>query len=135
MQVPKTRRVLLRIGFVLGRDGGALPVLAKLTRWFLGGAAGSGRQYISWIHIADLNRMFMEGIERENLAGTYNAAAPNPVTNTEFMARVAACAAPAVVSAGAGMGGASRLTADENRTVTGADRTPLFAETVSGKRF
>jgi uncharacterized protein (TIGR01777 family) len=85
VQVPKTRRVLLRIGFVLGRDGGALSVLGKLTRWFLGGAAGSGRQYISWIHIADMNRMFIEAIEREDLAGNYNATAPNPVTNTEFM--------------------------------------------------
>jgi hypothetical protein len=81
---PKTRRVLLRIGIVLGRDGGALSVLGKLTKWFLGGAAGSGRQYISWIHLVDLSRMFVEAIEREDLDGTFNAAAPNPVTNAEF---------------------------------------------------
>jgi len=81
----KARRVLLRIGFVLGRDGGALPVLARLTKWFLGGPAGSGRQYISWIHLADLSRMFVEAIECETLTGTFNAAAPNPVTNAEFM--------------------------------------------------
>ncbi len=43
---PKLRRVLLRIGFVLGREGGALPVLARLTKLFLGGSVGSGRQYI-----------------------------------------------------------------------------------------
>jgi uncharacterized protein len=88
VSVPKTRRVLLRIGFVLGRDGGALSVLGKLTRWFLGGAVGSGRQYISWIHVADMNRMFLEAIEREDLAGTFNAAAPNPVTNAEFMSEL-----------------------------------------------
>ena len=81
----QTRRVLLRIGFVLGRDGGALPVLAKLTRRFLGGAAGNGRQYISWIHLADLTRMFIEAIERDDRAGTFNATAPAPVTNAEFM--------------------------------------------------
>ena len=46
---------------VLGRDGGALPILANLTRWFLGGAAGSGKQYVSWIHLADLTRMFLRG--------------------------------------------------------------------------
>jgi uncharacterized protein (TIGR01777 family) len=81
----KTRRVLLRIGFVLGRDGGALPVLAGLTKWFLGGTVGNGKQFISWIHTADLNRMFIEAIERENLSGTFNVTAPNPVTNAEFM--------------------------------------------------
>jgi hypothetical protein len=83
--ISKTRKVLLRIGFVLGRDGGALPVLEKLTKWFLGGAAGSGKQCISWIHISDLTRMFVEAIEREDLSGTFNAVAPNPVTNSEFM--------------------------------------------------
>jgi len=83
--VPKTRKVLLRIGFVLGRDGGALPVLAGLTKWFLGGTAGSGKQFISWIQVADLTRMFVEAIERENISGTFNAVAPNPVTNKDFM--------------------------------------------------
>jgi uncharacterized protein (TIGR01777 family) len=82
---PKTRKLLLRIGFVLGRDGGALPVLAGLTRWFLGGTVGSGGQYISWIHVGDLSRMFIEAIERDELAGTFNAVAPSPVTNREFM--------------------------------------------------
>ena len=81
-----TRRVLFRIGIVLGRDGGALPLLANYTKWFLGGATGSGKQYISWIHLADLTQMFMQAIEHDNyLAGTYNAVAPNPETNAEFM--------------------------------------------------
>jgi hypothetical protein len=83
--VAATRKVALRIGFVLGRDGGALPVLSRLTKWFLGGAAGSGRQYISWIHLADLVRMFVTAVENENLSGTFNAVAPNAVTNAEFM--------------------------------------------------
>jgi uncharacterized protein (TIGR01777 family) len=82
---PKTRQVLLRIGFVLGCDGGALPVLSRLTRWFLGGTVGSGKQFISWIHLADLTRMFMSAIENENLSRTFNATAPDPVTNAEFM--------------------------------------------------
>jgi len=83
--ISKTRKVLLRIGFVLGRDGGALPVLEKLTKWFMGGTAGNGKQFISWIHIIDLTRMFVEAIEREDLSGTFNAVAPNPVTNSEVM--------------------------------------------------
>jgi uncharacterized protein len=80
-----TRRVLLRIGLVLSGHGGALSVLGKLTRWFLGGAAGSGRQYVSWIHLADMNQMWMDAIEQDNLVGVFNATAPNPVTNAEFM--------------------------------------------------
>ncbi|MGO8836147.1 MAG: TIGR01777 family oxidoreductase [Limisphaerales bacterium] len=83
---PKTRRILFRIGVVLSRDGGALPILANYTRWFLGGAAGNGRQYLSWIHHADLVRMFQRALVFDNfLAGTYNAVAPNPETNAEFM--------------------------------------------------
>jgi uncharacterized protein (TIGR01777 family) len=83
--VPQTRKVTLRIGFVLGRDGGALPVLSKLTKCFLGGAVGNGRQYISWIHLADLVKMFVAAIENEKLSGVFNAVAPNAVTNAEFM--------------------------------------------------
>lgn len=83
--VPRTRKVLLRIGFVLGKDGGALPILARMTRLFLGGSAGSGKQFISWIHLKDLARMFCEGIARQDWSGTFNAVAPNPVTNKEFM--------------------------------------------------
>jgi uncharacterized protein (TIGR01777 family) len=86
VSAPKTRRILFRLGIVLGRDGGALPLLAHYTKWFLGGAAGSGRQYVSWIHPADLNRMFLRALEFENyLAGTYNAVAPNPERNAAFM--------------------------------------------------
>ena len=83
--VPQTRKVILRIGFVLGHGGGALPVLSKLTKCFLGGAVGKGRQFISWIHLADVVRLFVAAMENESLAGTYNAVAPNPVTNAEFM--------------------------------------------------
>jgi uncharacterized protein (TIGR01777 family) len=82
---PKTRRVILRIGFVLGRDGGALPVLSRLTKFFLGGAAGRGAQFISWIHLADLVRMFVTSVNDGTLTGTFNAVAPDPVTNREFM--------------------------------------------------
>jgi uncharacterized protein len=84
-KVPKTRKVILRIGFVLGRDGGALPVLSRLTKFFLGGSVGSGRQFISWIHLADLAQMFLMAVEKENLSGTFNAIGPKPVTNAEFM--------------------------------------------------
>ena len=84
-EVRSTRRVLLRIGFVLGAGGGALEPLARLTRLGLGGRAGSGHQYISWVHVADLNRMLLWAIDSKDAVGTYNATGPAPVTNAEFM--------------------------------------------------
>lgn len=85
LDTPATRKVLLRLAVVLGRNGGFLQLLGKLTRWFLGGHAGSGRQYVSWIHIADLARMILQAIEEEQITGVFNATAPNPVTNAELM--------------------------------------------------
>jgi uncharacterized protein (TIGR01777 family) len=85
MALPKTRASLLRIGFALGANGGALPTLANLARRGLGGTVGSGAQYISWLHVADLNQMFRWAIEREDMTGIFNATGPTPVTNREFM--------------------------------------------------
>ena len=78
-------RVLLRISFVLGHGGGVLRMLATMTRCFLGGSVGSGRQYISWVHLDDLCRVVLHTIDHESMHGTYNVATPNPVTNAEFM--------------------------------------------------
>jgi uncharacterized protein (TIGR01777 family) len=85
VQASGMRKVAMRIGIVLDPDHGALPVLARLTRLFLGGRVGSGKQYVSWIHVADLTRMFVEAIERPDIAGVFNVTGPNPVTNAEFM--------------------------------------------------
>jgi uncharacterized protein (TIGR01777 family) len=85
LDLPATRKVVLRLGAVLGREGGALPVLEKLTRWFLGGAVGNGRQYISWIHVADIVSMFVSAMEQQKFAGVFNATSPGPVRNSEFM--------------------------------------------------
>jgi len=82
---PSTRKVLLRLGVVLGRNSGFLHVLSRLTRWLLGGQVGEGRQYVSWIHIADLSRMILQAIDQEQFTGVFNATAPNPVTNAELM--------------------------------------------------
>jgi uncharacterized protein (TIGR01777 family) len=84
-RTPHTRRVLMRISFALGRDGGALGTLARLTKCFLGGTVGSGRQYMSWIHVDDLCRAILWAIESDHARGLYNVTAPNPVTNREFM--------------------------------------------------
>jgi uncharacterized protein (TIGR01777 family) len=84
-ELPATRKVLLRIGFVLGRDGGALPMLARLARFYLGGTTGDGRQYISWLHVRDWCRLVLWCVEREDASGVFNATGPCPVTNAEFM--------------------------------------------------
>ncbi|RYG74610.1 DUF1731 domain-containing protein [bacterium] len=83
---PGMRGVTLRIGFVLGEKGGALGTLGWLTKMFLGSAVGSGRQYISWLHLRDMNRIFRFSIENEEAQGVFNATGPNPVTNAQFMA-------------------------------------------------
>ncbi len=79
------RRVVLRTSFVLGREGGALPRLAGLARWGLGGRVGHGRQGISWIHEDDMNGLFERALDHGAMQGVYIATAPNPVSNAEFM--------------------------------------------------
>jgi uncharacterized protein (TIGR01777 family) len=83
------RMVKLRIGIVLSKKGGALTKLALPVKFFAGAAIGSGQQYLSWIHIDDLCKMFIQAIENQNMNGVYNAAAPNPVTNEEMTKAIA----------------------------------------------
>jgi uncharacterized protein (TIGR01777 family) len=85
--ISNTRRVLLRFGVVLGREGGALPTLATIARWGLGGTVGSGRQYISWIHRDDLVSVVERAITTE-MSGPYNASNHVPETNANFMKRL-----------------------------------------------
>ncbi len=75
------RLVKLRTGIVLSNDGGALAEFKKPLNLGVAAILGSGKQIVSWIHINDLCSMFIAGIENENLSGSYNAVAPNPVSN------------------------------------------------------
>lgn len=77
------RVVKLRVGFVLGKDGGALAQMAPAFRAFVGGRLGSGRQWMPWIHAADLAEMFVYATEN-GVSGVWNACSPNPVTNAAF---------------------------------------------------
>ncbi len=83
--VPKTRKVALRISMVMGKNGGVLPVMTKLTKAGLGGKMGTGKQFVSWIHEEDFLNSLEWLIENENTNGAYNIAAPNPITNKNFM--------------------------------------------------
>ena len=83
------RLVKLRIGIVLSNGGGALAEFKKPIQFGVAGILGTGNQMVSWIHIDDLCRLFIEGIENEQLAGTYNAVAPLPVSNKELTIELA----------------------------------------------
>ena len=83
--LPRTRRVALRTSIVLGNEGGAYPKMKLITRLGLGGRQGSGRQWISWIHLSDFCRAVEHVIERTELAGAVNVTAPQPVRNHDFM--------------------------------------------------
>ncbi len=78
------RVVLLRTGIVLSRDGGALPKLLKPASLGLGGPLGGGRQWQSWIHIADEVGLILCALSDTSLSGPLNATAPNPVRQVEF---------------------------------------------------
>ena len=82
---PATRKVALRITLVFGADGGVFPVLRRLTKFGLGGRMGSGRQFVSWIHIADFLRAVDWLIEHEEISGAVNLASPNPLPNAAMM--------------------------------------------------
>ena len=81
----EARVVKLRIGLVLSNDGGLLAKLKPLINMGLGSAFGNGEQFMSWIHINDLVNMIIHSIENKRISGAYNAVAPNPVSNKEFI--------------------------------------------------
>jgi len=83
--VSGVRQVALRTSVVLGNGGGAFEPLRMLTKYGLGGKAGSGKQYFSWIHIEDYFRIIEFAIQHTNLQGAVNATSPEPVNNAEFM--------------------------------------------------
>lgn len=84
--VPGTRRLKLRTAIVMSPDaGGPFDVLLGLVRRWLGGRAGDGRQYMSWIHDEDFVRAVFWLLDHEDLDGPINMAAPEPLPNADFM--------------------------------------------------
>ncbi len=78
------RRVIIRIGVVLGPDGGMLEKLMPIFKLGLGGPIGNGKMMMSWVHVDDLVNIIMNSIEEPKYEGIFNAVSPNPVTNSEF---------------------------------------------------
>lgn len=84
------RVVCLRLAMVLGREGGALAQMRLPFEWGLGARIAAGAQWMSWIHVEDAVSLILATLADGRLRGAVNAAAPNPVTNTEFTAALAA---------------------------------------------
>lgn len=82
--IPASRLVKLRIGLVLDRKGGAFPLMLMPYRLFGGGRVGSGRQGLSWIHIADMVGLILFCLDNKEIRGPVNASAPEPVSNDVF---------------------------------------------------
>jgi uncharacterized protein (TIGR01777 family) len=83
---PAGRQVLLRAGVVLDRGTPALNRLTGLARWGLGGRVGSGRQWVSWLHIDDFLAIVRRSVDDPAMSGVVHATSPNPVRNAELMA-------------------------------------------------
>jgi len=84
-QLKQTRQIVLRTAIVLGMEGMALQKLLQIARMGLGGAQAGGRQWVSWLHIDDFCRSLDFLLQRKDLDGVFNIAAPNPIRNAEFM--------------------------------------------------
>ena len=80
---PDVRVAIVRTGIVLARQGGALAKMLPMFRESAAGRLGSGRQWMSWIHIDDIVRLFLHALDSQ-ATGVLEGVAPQPVTNREF---------------------------------------------------
>lgn len=84
-ETPKTRKIALRMGIVIGRKDGAFPRLLNLVKLGMGGKQGNGEQYVSWVHEEDAARSILWLFEQPTIEGIINCTAPAPVKNHFFM--------------------------------------------------
>jgi len=84
VETQKIRRVIIRSGLVLGKEGGVFLRLVKPFRYFIGGHLGSGKQWFSWIHLEDEVKAILFLIEREDLSGVFNLTAPHQLIQKDF---------------------------------------------------
>jgi uncharacterized protein len=92
--VHNVRKVALRISIVLGKSGGAFPVMRRFAQLGLGGRQGPGSQWMSWLHLDDWVGIVDWLVSCDGVSGVVNLAAPNPVTNAGFMSEMRSAFAP-----------------------------------------
>ncbi len=78
------RTSFMRFGVVLGREGGALPLMALPYKLFVGGTMGSGKQWVSWVHVLDVARAIAFAIGNDNIRGPVNVTSPSPMKMRDF---------------------------------------------------
>lgn len=83
--LPPTRKIILRTGIVLGRQGGPLKPLTMLARLGVGGRQANGNQFFSWLHATDFCHIVEFLIDHPETSGVYNVTAPQPIPNSEVM--------------------------------------------------
>lgn len=83
--IPGTRKIIMRTGIVIGKNGGPLKPLKMLAKIGVGGKQGNGKQYVSWLHENDFINIVDFFIANESTSGIYNLTAPKPIPNNEFM--------------------------------------------------
>ncbi len=83
-QTKGARVILTRFGIVLGKNGGALGQMIPLFKYFMGGPLGSGRQWFSWVHMADLAQAFIFLLAHKEISGAINLCSPKPVRNKDL---------------------------------------------------
>jgi uncharacterized protein len=84
VETDSIRAVFMRFGVVLGKEEGALPLMAMPYRLFVGGKVGYGDQWVSWVHVTDVVRAILFAITSDHLSGPINVTAPAPLRMNEF---------------------------------------------------
>ena len=84
METHGIRTVFMRFGVVLGREGGALPLMALPYKMFVGGTMGTGKQWVSWVHVLDVARAIAFAIDNDNIRGPVNVTSPSPMKMKDF---------------------------------------------------
>ncbi len=88
-QFPNCRFAIFRVGVVLSAFGGAMLKMIPPFRRGVGGAVGTGKQYMSWIHLQDLAEIYVQALADSKFEGVINAVSPEPLTNKDFSAKLA----------------------------------------------
>lgn len=130
IQELKIRTVLLRVGIVLAKDGGAL---AELLKPPVAAPLGSGNQYMSWIHLKDIARMFVHALENQGISGLYNAVGPVPVTNSVLTRKAARLSGKPFLNIGVPAFGIKLALGEMAQMVLGGNR--VSSEKMEGTGF